>query len=52
MLVSDYVINEFMGKNPADQSVEKSAGSMLELTQAVNPVEELMLASKVENCLL
>lgn len=47
MLVPEFVINEFMGKNPPDQTVEKTAGSVLELTQSVNPVDEIMLASKV-----
>lgn len=37
-----------MGKNPPDQVVEKTAGQSIELTQAVNPLEELMLASKVK----
>lgn len=47
MLVPEYVINEFLGKNPPDQSVEKSAGSVIELTQSVNPIDELILSSKV-----
>lgn len=47
MIVDNYVINEFLGRNPPDQSVEKSAGSVLELTESVNPMDELILASKV-----
>lgn len=47
MLVPDFVINEFMNRNPPDQSVEKSAGSMLNLTSSVNPIDEIMTASKV-----
>lgn len=47
MIVPDYVINEFLNKNPPDQSVEKTAGSMLTLSQSVNPIDELLLSSKV-----
>lgn len=47
MLVQEYVINEFLNRNPPDQSVEKNAGAVLNLTQSVNPIDEIMLASKV-----
>lgn len=47
MLIPEFVINEFLGKNPIDQSVEKSAGVSIELTRSVNPIDELMLSSKV-----
>lgn len=47
MFVPDYVINEFLNKNPPDQSVEKNANSLINLTESVNPIEEIMLASKV-----
>ena len=47
MLVPEYVINKFLNRNPPDQSVEKQASSMLELTNSVNPIDEAMTASKV-----
>ncbi len=49
MLIPEYVINEFLGRNPPDQSVEKTAGSVIELTQSVNPIDELILSSKVKS---
>lgn len=47
MLVPEFIINEFMGRNPPDQSQERNAMVCLETTQAVNPIDELMLSSKV-----
>lgn len=47
IIVDNYVINEFLGRNPPDQTVEKTAGSVIELTQSVNPLDEIMLSSKV-----
>jgi len=51
MLIPEYVVNEFLGRNPPDQSVAKTAGVVLELTRSVNPIDEIMLSSKLLNLL-
>ena len=47
MLVPDFVMNEFLGKNPPENTIERTAGANLELSASVNPIDEIMLSSKV-----